>query len=398
MFLRILSVIPLVGLLGLPGMAQGPEFHEVCDPIRGTCDATQSAATAEDCTQPGTACTLTIRGRTYAGRCRDTQLRVYHCCMCFPNIPPNGGNNQVRSTFRASAPIALPAPGQSIMVSFSVDEPSSSVVTTLGSLWGDASFIVPVVSATLDFQATRRSSPGQEHLFDVELMGDLMIGESVSLPGISPSGRNILQHDTLRGMFNLHGGQVMLQGTGTIVNDWVSPANPIRVDTFQAGTLDLSTGIAEIITIAVDHFPTGSVMVLGQGCPGSGGLTPVISTVNGLPSVGNQQFGIEVTEALGGTDALLFVGVSSSVWNGLPLPLDLTSYGLPGCLLEISLDAILSVPTSGAGPGMGTAAVPLPIPNTPGLGGSIHCQWYVVDPGPTPIPGSMSPALRLTIQ
>ncbi|HKB16575.1 MAG TPA: integrin alpha, partial [Planctomycetota bacterium] len=148
---------------------------------------------------------------------------------------------------------------------------------------------------------------------------------------------------------------------------------------------------------SVVGIPAGSSLY-GSGCAGSGGFTPLLAAQTSSAATGNASFGIVLSRALGGSFAVLDLGLSSTAWLGVPLPLDLGFLGLPGCSLLVSAEVPLLVATNGSGPGNGRALVPLPIPPDPTLPGAhVFFQWYVVDPGPALLPGTMSPALDLQI-
>jgi hypothetical protein len=110
-----------------------------------------------------------------------------------------------------------------------------------------------------------------------------------------------------------------------------------------------------------------------------------------------------VIQAPASADALLLVGLSSTTWAGFALPLDLSPMGLPGCYLNVSLDAIVparvSDPPFATSAAAGLAHIALPVPPLPGLGGvRIVFQWYLDSPAPTGIPGLLSRGLEVTLQ
>ncbi|MCI0589951.1 MAG: integrin alpha [Planctomycetes bacterium] len=143
----------------------------------------------------------------------------------------------------------------------------------------------------------------------------------------------------------------------------------------------------------------GGVDVLGSGCAGSGGVVPRIQTAGGAPAVGNAAFAVVLSEALGGATAVLIGGLSGTAWSGTPLPLNLGFLGLPACSLLVSADQFIARTSAGAGPGAGTAYVPAILPASPSLAGlSLFFQWYVVDPGPLPLPGATSAGLEVVLQ
>lgn len=153
-------------------------------------------------------------------------------------------------------------------------------------------------------------------------------------------------------------------------------------------------GIARVVSF--DN--AAGVTPFGTGCPGSGGFVPAIGTIGGVPSVGNAAFGATVSNAMGGSVAILAIGASSTTWAGNPLPISLSFAGLGGCLLLVSPDALLGVGTTGAGSGGGVGTIALPIPPTPALvGGLVYLQWYVVDPGPSVLPGALSQGVQILI-
>ncbi len=163
---------------------------------------------------------------------------------------------------------------------------------------------------------------------------------------------------------------------------------------FGAPLALFSAGQVRVYSVA--GTPTGAT-TYGVGCPGSGGLFPQALTAGGPAAVGNAAFNVVVSGALGGSSAVLILGNSSSSWLGVPLPLNLGFLGLP-CSLLASADVLLATTTSGSGPGTGIDFLPVPIPPNPALaGGTVYLQWYIVDPGPSLLPGSMSGGLSFVI-
>jgi FG-GAP repeat protein/VCBS repeat protein len=168
------------------------------------------------------------------------------------------------------------------------------------------------------------------------------------------------------------------------------------------GFADFAAGAPEDLKVRAFSWlgmPPGSAQ-FGAGCPGSGNVVPELLLFGGYPASGpgNPGFGAAVIRALGGTVAVLILGSSFQDWNGLPLPLDLTPFGLSGCSLFVSADVLLPAVTNGSGPGGGVALFPLPVPANPALFGVLlHLQGFVVDPGPALLPGSMTRAVQVLI-
>jgi FG-GAP repeat protein/VCBS repeat protein len=126
-------------------------------------------------------------------------------------------------------------------------------------------------------------------------------------------------------------------------------------------------------------LPPGT-SAFGAGCSGSNGDVPGITTAGGNPSVltGNPNFRLVLSKALPSAPAHLILGVSDTVWiaTGIPLPLDLAPFGLPGCPLLVSVEFLFLAATNGDG----IASVPMPVPSVPALvGGSVFFQGRIFD-------------------
>ncbi|MCI0589924.1 MAG: FG-GAP-like repeat-containing protein, partial [Planctomycetes bacterium] len=151
---------------------------------------------------------------------------------------------------------------------------------------------------------------------------------------------------------------------------------------------NLSAGEASVYSVV--GVPAGSTLA-GSGCPGSGGVIPLIQTAGGDPSPGNAGFSLVLSRALGGATTVLIAGAA-------PVSVNLGPLGMPGCTLLASPDVILPGSVAGAGAGNGVRFEPAPVPPVPALvGGLVQLQYYVVDPGPAPVPGAMSQRLQLQI-
>jgi hypothetical protein len=93
------------------------------------------------------------------------------------------------------------------------------------------------------------------------------------------------------------------------------------------------------------------------------------------------------------TAALLLVGTSRTAWGPVPLPLDLSPLGMPGCALRVNGTGILAVAVGG-----GRGAVPLRIPDDASLLGSrFYDQAIVVDPAANAAGATASHALEARI-
>ena len=108
-------------------------------------------------------------------------------------------------------------------------------------------------------------------------------------------------------------------------------------------------------------------------CGTSGrGETPVHYD-SGVPQVGTN-FNVHLARAASNVTAILSTGVSDSVLQGMPLPIDLTPNGSPGCMLRVSNESLIPTVTDG----QGNATVSLVIPNDPALVGEIAYNQFLV--------------------
>jgi hypothetical protein len=75
------------------------------------------------------------------------------------------------------------------------------------------------------------------------------------------------------------------------------------------------------------------------------------------PQIGDS-FRVRVEQARAAAPALMLLGFSDASWSGLPLPLDLSVLGAPGCALLVSPDLTLPFGTSAGGTGFLVYEVP----------------------------------------
>lgn len=126
-------------------------------------------------------------------------------------------------------------------------------------------------------------------------------------------------------------------------------------------------------------YQDGVAINYGTGCKGLGGFTPKASTTS-LPTVGNPNFRINVTEARPSTVGILMWGASDSQWGPITLPFALINIGIPNCtLLAEPLDLVAATITGGS-PGTGNGSLAFPIPPSGLLKGyNLYMQWAVID-------------------
>lgn len=115
----------------------------------------------------------------------------------------------------------------------------------------------------------------------------------------------------------------------------------------------------------------------GAGCTGTSGIPTLDAPGGARPWIGDA-FPVRLTHA-GATTGALALGVSSTSWNGTPLPLVLGPI-MPGCALLTSIEEFRPLVLT-----QGTATEPLPIPVLPALvGRALHFQGVAADPGVNP--------------
>lgn len=72
-------------------------------------------------------------------------------------------------------------------------------------------------------------------------------------------------------------------------------------------------------------------------CRGGAAQDPLLGRASVDPYVGDS-FDIRLEQVLPNTFGLLVIGVSNTSWNGIPLPLELSWFGMPGCRLATSYE------------------------------------------------------------
>jgi hypothetical protein len=160
-----------------------------------------------------------------------------------------------------------------------------------------------------------------------------------------------------------------VQGATTAVHRIYAPGANSTVGTIFQDGIGLRTRF---------DYATGIVLPYGQGCPGQGNVTPQGGAL-GTPLVGTLGFQWLLTRARPQMPVLLMLGYSRTAWGSVPLPLDLTAAGAPGCLLQTNPLLFFGTASVG-GPGNGTATVPFPIPAITAYRGiQLTTQWLVVD-------------------
>jgi hypothetical protein len=154
-------------------------------------------------------------------------------------------------------------------------------------------------------------------------------------PAASPSARSAMAH----GFSPLGSGRILCgggaTGSGTQFGTTFSmqPTTPATVASFGAGCNTVS-GPVQLDPVSMPYVGTDFIQRLSSPNP---------ANVVGV----------------------LAIGVSNTLWNGVPLPLNLAVIGAPGCQALVSLDVLATVLLLDNGAGVYV----WPLPNTPSIAG-----------------------------
>lgn len=139
------------------------------------------------------------------------------------------------------------------------------------------------------------------------------------------------------------------------------------------------------------------VFAYGKSCNGREGFAPLLGAAKNAAR--GQPFPVELYNVPPQTVALGLFGFSNTVYGPFQLPLSLDGLGAPGCRLNVSMDLMLPVATTGSGDGNGKAVFRWAIPNLVALQGlSIHLGALVVDRTANQLGLTNSMGLRAVIQ
>lgn len=194
---------------------------------------------------------------------------------------------------------------------------------------------------------------------------------------------SILEDTTGDGVANANQWQVF--------NDGLYPGlSPVENFLFGVGMAALPEGL-------IPEPATSFAVQSGDGCTQQAGLhaehTMFGDPINGLSTL-NYRLMTNVPFGAG----IYYATVNDNDFAGIPLPLDASIFGLPGCTLFVSLaptDLILQGSLVGSPDGSYT--VPLPIPANPSLVDAVvHFQGIAVDPVSFAV--SVTNKLSVTIQ
>jgi hypothetical protein len=233
----------------------------------------------------------------------------------------------------------------------------------------------------------------------------------INATGVRPSARvgaTLVQH-LGRGVCVLFGGRDPV--TMEIFNDtwehdgvnWVKVDNvyggiyPPRADVgithdFVRDRLVAFGGVTDNTALLDDTWEYGAqFQPFGMGCLGSAGVPAL---VGGLPGRIGTTCSVTITNLPPSSPfGYLAVGQSRTTWAHGNLPMQLPSFGMPGCRTYTSVDQIFTIPASG-----GTATWTCNVPNLPSLvGQALYLQGISLDPGVNAAGLTMSNAATLVI-
>jgi hypothetical protein len=138
------------------------------------------------------------------------------------------------------------------------------------------------------------------------------------------------------------------------------------------------SGAVDVVIFA----PAGSSTRFGVACAGLFGAPSLSGSSN--PAVG-LPMRLEARNLRANAVGALLVGASRTVWNSVPLPVDLTLFGFLGCQLHISPDVFLPAQAQGF-PNPGIATIFLNIPPVFSLVGQhLFFQYLSVDQTLSPL-------------
>jgi len=113
------------------------------------------------------------------------------------------------------------------------------------------------------------------------------------------------------------------------------------------------------------------------------------------PIVGQSYYELHLSGALPSAPALLLLGISQSLWKGLPLPFDLGLAGAPGCALLTGPVVTFGVTADANGEALLHLAIP---PNTDLAGATFYVQWAAPVPGANPLGMLFSEGIKVIVK
>ena len=155
----------------------------------------------------------------------------------------------------------------------------------------------------------------------------------------------------------------------------------------SAGAVTVIADFADAIVKVGQSIPSSRY---GCGCVGSNGVTPLFSEIT--PPTPGGTWTTTLSGVAPGAPTVLMLGLNNVSWLGIPLPLDLSIVGAPGCVVLTSGQTLtLTTTASGAGGATFSFGVPATVP--PGV--PLFSQCYTIDGASVnPLPIATSNAVR----
>jgi hypothetical protein len=244
------------------------------------------------------------------------------------------------------------------------------------AVFGNFQTLTPVMSAT--YSGTPMTLPPIPLAVSFDVMWDKQV--TTPIPYNTVNRVDLLFYDSTNTLLTTMTlgvpNQTALQERASFTGTFTPPA----VGTYHVDLFLRHSNLANMpYTTWVDNVVIGSPnsFVFGTGCAGNGGFTPVIGSSN-APLVNTTNFQVELNDAWGGpTFAIFAIDLSRTSIGSIPLPYPIGG----GCSLRVGTGALLTHLVNASGPGTGTAAQVLAVPNNPGLHGLfLYSQWGVSDP------------------
>lgn len=125
----------------------------------------------------------------------------------------------------------------------------------------------------------------------------------------------------------------------------------------------------------------GNFVTHDGACAGSSGQVPAIGGATGAWPQAGQPFVVDLTQGVQSSLAVLVLGLDPLHYGSIPLPLDLTAIGAPGCRLWHSPDLLLpAVLTDPTGATSFTLQFPVAVPPA----ARVYATWLGLDPAANP--------------
>ncbi len=130
------------------------------------------------------------------------------------------------------------------------------------------------------------------------------------------------------------------------------------------------TLIPIVVAVSCSVPVAAQVRPFGAGCETH--LSKLPSMRSTAPLIAQTSFGMDFDTVAPSAPFLLIFGISSTKWSGVPLPIDMTAFGFPGCFLNVSYDKVFGL-VSGA-----NSHLTLPVqPGTLPAGARLYAQIVV---------------------